>query len=173
MLWKTPLTRRVSDETKGTISVISLVVSGIFLITTPCMFLPGEPCHQRMSTLGILSLMGKLFPSTYPTSMPHAGATIILSDLHVWTYSFEFPAGSTKSAGKSGDVLLATMSDHPVVHRLTRRCHTISATTDHVRCSTSLPRTAWRVRSDAQAEDAPDGDTCTTRCEPRVQMCNR
>ena len=68
---------------------------------------------------------------------PHAGATIISLDLHVWTS--EFPAALTKSAEKSGDVLLAAMSDHPVVHHLTRRRHTISATTDHVRCSTPLP----------------------------------
>ena len=30
-----------------------------------------------------------------------------------------------------------------------------------------------RSRSGAQAEDAPDGDTCTARCEPRVKRCNR
>ena len=64
--------------------------------------------------------MGKLFPSTYSTSTPHTGATVILLDLYVWTYSSEFPVALTKSAGKSGDVLLAAMSDHPVVHPLAR-----------------------------------------------------
>ena len=73
-----------------------------------------------MSTLGILSLMGKLLPSAYSTSMPHAGATIILLDLHLWTYSSEFPAALTKSARKSGDVLLATMLDHLMEIKLKR-----------------------------------------------------
>ena len=29
-----------------------------------------------------------------------------------------------------------------------------------------------RVRSRAQVKEAPDGGTCTTGCEPRVQVCN-
>ena len=80
--------------------------------------------------------------------MPHAGAILILLDLHVWTYSPEFPAALTKSAGKSGDVLLAAMSGHPVANRLTRQRYTISATTDHVRCSTPLPRAATTLASE-------------------------
>ena len=83
--------------------------------------------------------------------MPHASATIILSDLHAWTYSSELPAGLTKSAGKSGDVLLAAMWGHPFVHRLTRRFHTISATTDHVRCSMPLPRATTTLASEPLA----------------------
>jgi len=74
-----------------------------------------------------------------------------LLDLHVWTFSSEFPAALSKSAGKSGDVLLATMSDHPIAHRLTRQCYTISATTDHVRCSTPLPRAATTLASEPLA----------------------
>jgi len=83
--------------------------------------------------------------------MPYASATIILLDLHAWTYSSEFPEALTKSAGKSGDVLLAAMSDHPLVHRLTRQCHTILATIDHVRCSTPLPRAATILASEPLA----------------------
>ena len=29
-----------------------------------------------------------------------------------------------------------------------------------------------RVRSSAQVKEAPDDGTCTTGCEPRVQVCN-
>jgi len=95
--------------------------------------------------------MDKLFPSTYSTSMPHASATIISLDLHAWTYSSEFPAALTESVGKSGDVLLAAMSGHPVANRLTRQRYTISATTDHVRCSTPLPRAVTTLASEPLA----------------------
>ena len=39
-----------------------------------------------------------------------------------------------------------------------------------VPCISNL--TKKRVRSSAQVKKAPDGDTCTTGCEPRVQVCN-
>ena len=96
--------------------------------------------------------------------MPHAGATIILLDLHVWTYSSEFRAALIKSAGKFGDVLLATMSDHPVAHRLARRCHTILVTTDHVRCSTPLPRAMTILASEPLAFLC---STCSAKHAPR------
>ena len=61
------------------------------------------------------------------------------------------PVALTKSVGESGDVLFAAMSDHPVANRLTRQCHTISTTTDHVRCSTPLPRAATTLASEPLA----------------------
>ena len=83
--------------------------------------------------------------------MPHASATIISLDLHAWTYSSKFPAALTKSVGKSGDVLLAATSGQLVANRLTRRCYTISATTDYVRCSTPLLRAATTLASEPLA----------------------
>jgi len=40
-----------------------------------------------------------------------------------WTYSSEPPAALTKFTGRSGDVLLVAMSDHPIFHYLIRRWH--------------------------------------------------
>jgi len=63
--------------------------------------------------------------SLQPTrpSRQHAGATIILLNLHAWTYSSEPPAASTEFTGRSGDVLLVAMSDHLIFHYLLRRWH--------------------------------------------------
>ena len=72
-----------------------------------------KPYHQRMSTQGILSLMSKVFPLTHSTFMPHAGATIILLNLHAWNYSSEPPTALTRFTGRSGDVLLVAVCKPP------------------------------------------------------------
>ena len=104
-----------------------------------------------MSTLGILSLMGKLFPSTHTTFTPYVRATIILLKLYAWTYSSEPPAASTEFTGRSGDVLLAATSDHLISYYLTRRWHTNPATTDHIHYRTPIPwigdyAHSWTIR---------------------------
>ena len=71
---------------------------------------------------------------------PHAGATTILLNLHVWTYFSELPAALTKLTGRFGDVLLVAMSDHLIFHYLLRWWHTTPTTTDHVYYRTPVPR---------------------------------
>jgi len=93
-----------------------------------------------MSTMGILSLMSEVFPPTHSTFTPHAGATIVLLNLHVWNYSSKPPTVLTKFTGRPDDVLLVAMSDHLIFHYLIRRWHTNPATTDYVHCRTPLPR---------------------------------
>ena len=110
-----------------------------------------KPCHQRMSTLEILPLMGKLFPSTHSTFTPHVVVTIVLLNLRAWTYSSKPPAASTKLTGRCGDVLLVAMSDHLISHYLSRRWHTNLATTDHVHYRTPVPwigdyAHSWTIR---------------------------
>jgi len=126
-----------------------------------------------MSTLGILSLMGKLFPSTHTTFTPYVGATIILLKLYTWTYSSEPPAASTEFTGRSGDVLLAVTSDHLISHYLTRRWHTNPATTYHVHYRTPVesatmltPEPFVSHLSTCSAEHAPHGHVPGTSSQP-------
>ena len=92
-----------------------------------------------MSTLGVPSPMSKVFPPAYSTFVPHAGATTILLDLLAWNYSSELPTVLTRFPGRSGGVPPLAMSDHPILHCLTRRCHTNPETTGYVHCDTPLP----------------------------------
>ena len=127
-----------------------------------------------MSTLGIPSFMSKLFPPTHSSFTPHAGVTVVLLNLHAWTYSSEPPTALTKFTGKLGDVLLAVMSDHLIFHYLTRRWHTNSATTDDVHCRTPLPRKATMLTSGpfifllstCPAEHAPHSHLLDTSSHP-------
>ena len=57
--------------------------------------------------------MSKVFPPTHSTFMPHAGATIVLLNLHAWNYPSEPSTALTKFAGRSGDVLLVAACKPP------------------------------------------------------------
>ena len=155
-------------------STLSLVVGATLLIATPCVFQLRKPCHQRMSTLGIPSLMSKLFPPTRSTFTPHVGVTIVLLNLLAWTYSPEPPTALTKFTEKPGDVLLAAMSDHLIFHYLTCRWHTNPATTDYVHYRAPLPWTATMLTyepfifllSTCPAEHAPHSHLLDTSSHP-------
>jgi len=45
--------------------------------------------------------------------MPHAGATIVLLNLHALNYPFELSTALTKFTGRSGDVLLVAACKPP------------------------------------------------------------
>ena len=66
-----------------------------------------------MSPLGILSLMGNLFPSTHSAFTPHAGAIVILLNLHAWDYPSEPLIVLTELTRRSGDVLLVATCKPP------------------------------------------------------------
>ena len=66
-----------------------------------------------MSTLGILSLMCKVFPPTHSTFMPQTAATIVLLNLHAWNYPSEPSTALTKFAGRPGDMLLMAVCKPP------------------------------------------------------------
>jgi len=127
-----------------------------------------------MSTMGVPSLVSKAFPPAYSTFMPHDGATIILLNLLAWNYSSVPPTAYSRFTGRSGDVPLVAMSDHPIFHCLIRRCHTKPATTDYVHRSTPLPRAATILASEpfvfllstCSAEHAPHSHVLDTSSHP-------
>ena len=103
------------------------------------MFWLRKPCLQRMSTLGILSLIGKLSPQPKRPShpmlaqqSPHWSCTLKLTLLGLHQLQSEL-------VGKSGDALPAAISSYLIANRQTRRWQANLATTGHAHCRTPAP----------------------------------
>ena len=141
MLWNTTWQGEYRVQQSAPSLWYCLSLNGTLFIAVPCMLWLRKPCLQRMSTLGILSLIGKMFPSTHTPFTPYAGATITLLKLYAWTYSSEPSIASTEFTEKSGDVILAVVSDYLISYCQTRRWQINLTTTDHVNYRTPVPWT--------------------------------